>query len=72
MCFLLKTGDKKMSLIQIPDGLGAPMYLESMEIIGVRDAGENSTWIFIRGEDKGWHVECPLDQVLMLIPKRRT
>lgn len=59
-----------MSLIKIPDGARAPIYFESLEILAVRDAMENRTWIFLRGDAEAWKVECPINQVISLIPER--
>jgi hypothetical protein len=61
-----------MSMIEIPDGERSPIHFESTSVIAVRSAGEDKTWIFLRGEEGGWKVECQVARVLSLIPKRYT
>ena len=59
-----------MSLIKIPDGNRTPLIIESVQILAVRDAGDNKTWIFFKGEDDGWKIDHPINSVIALIPFR--
>ena len=49
-----------MSLLKIPDGERTPLYIESLDIVGVREQNKNKSWIFIRGENDPWLIHCDI------------
>ena len=58
-----------MSLLRIPDGEREPIYFESTVIVAIRKKG-NGTIIWLQGDSDPWEVDCPINEVLSLIPER--
>ena len=49
--------------VQIPDGDNAPVKFKYSEIVAYRRVDADYTWIFLRGEEDGWKMKCPISEV---------
>lgn len=56
-----------MNTVEIPDGVNTSIHFNIESINAVRCATNNRTWVFLRGEEDAWKVNCEINEVLRLI-----